>query len=514
MKTAFKLLIICVFSYSSFAQPGMLDSSFGKDGIFFSNDSAEYTAAAMQLSGKIVLCGGKNSKKDFKFMLSRRNIDGSVDSSFGKNGFSVSNYGIFFNTEFNALTILNNDKIIATGFALSSEDPTNIVIAKFNANGSPDLTFGNGGYVKYYFNYFEYPNSIAVQTDGKFIIAGAHTPDIYEDTGFVARFLPNGNLDSTFGINGQIRLPEATWLSSIVIQKNQKIVIGGNGLFNSEFFVARLEADGSYDKSFGNGGFIYTRFTKHLHDYVSSITLQADEKIVAAGTVNVNNLGTKSNFGVARYKTNGSIDSSFGEQGLSIIKFGYLSSLRNIFLQKNGSFVLTGGTFAPFDGYDTIAIAKLRNNGTPDISFGANGKVTTTLIINGDNFASALQKDEKIIIAGGFDSNYIARYENLTQKQIIINKIKQYIATHNNAQATSLSNVSIYPNPAQNVLHVAGLSSNKTRLTVIDFMGNAKLQAVANASSYNLNIASLTSGNYLLKIEMNNVVVTKKFVKE
>ncbi len=76
-----------------------------------------------------------------------------------------------------------------------------------------------------------------------------------------------------------------------------------------------------------------------------------------------------------------------------------------------------------------------------------------------------------------------------------------------------MNNVSIYPNPAQNILHVEGLSAN-AELTVVDFTGNIKLQAFANASSFNLNIASLYAGNYLIKIEVNSEVVTKQFVKE
>jgi hypothetical protein len=73
----------------------------------------------------------------------------------------------------------------------------------------------------------------------------------------------------------------------------------------------------------------------------------------------------------------------------------------------------------------------------------------------------------------------------------------------------------ISPNPAKNNLQITGLSSsNKTKITVVDFSGNIKLQAVANNTSYKLNIASLTTGNYLLKIEAGNNIVTKKFVKE
>jgi hypothetical protein len=92
---------------------------------------------------------------------------------------------------------------------------------------------------------------------------------------------------------------------------------------------------------------------------------------------------------------------------------------------------------------------------------------------------------------------------------------------YSNALAVTNNEIKISPNPATNSLHIEGLSSTKNlpagrqvKLTVVDIAGNIKLQTVTNASSFNLNIASLKAGNYLLKIEINGEVVTKQFVKE
>ncbi len=91
-----------------------------------------------------------------------------------------------------------------------------------------------------------------------------------------------------------------------------------------------------------------------------------------------------------------------------------------------------------------------------------------------------LQPDGKVLVSGSFftDKNGflysvgLLRYNDETKKQIIVQKIKHYIQTHNNVQATTLNSVSIYPNPAQNILHVQGLSSTKAKLTVVDFAGD------------------------------------------
>ncbi|HEY2727737.1 MAG TPA: T9SS type A sorting domain-containing protein, partial [Parafilimonas sp.] len=233
--------------------------------------------------------------------------------------------------------------------------------------------------------------------------------------------------------------------------------------------------------------------------------------------------------------------------------------------------------------------ASITKDGKIDSSFGTNGITTTDFSEFDDGCdALALQQDGKIIAAGGSTDvtnsiTYItlARYNGfLTQKQILIAKIRHWIQHHNGIEWDNVNGVSNYvvqrsydgihfssitkinasnssnytyadplplsgnnyyrlqttsvsgavnysnviavtedaikisPNPATNSLHIEGLSSSKTKLTVVDFTGNIKLQTVVNNNSYNLNIASLTTGNYLLKIESGNDVITKKFVKE
>ncbi len=163
-------------------------------------------------------------------------------------------------------------------------------------------------------------------------------------------------------------------------------------------------------------------------------------------------------------------------------------------------------------------------NGLIDSSFGVNGEITTDFAgYAGSGITSiGLQTSGKIVAIGTSantnDYNIsLARYDNdaKTKKQIIIQKIKHYIQTNNDAQATTLNNVSIYPNPAQNILHVEGLSAN-TKLTIVDFAGNIivsrELSVVSNG--YDLNVSSLHAGNYLLKIETNGAIVAKQFVKE
>jgi hypothetical protein len=279
----------------------------------------------------------------------------------------------------------------------------------------------------------------------------------------------------------------------------------------------------------------------------------------------------------------GTLDNSFGYDGTAIVSFGELTSQSNsILLDDNNNIIGVGSAYN--DNTPTeIALTRLTTEGNIDSGFGINGIQTTTFpgyiyVAN-----AALQGNK--IIAG--NANYLngyrpllARYNNdLTQKQIIITKIRRWLQHHHGITWNASSNISSYtvqrssdgehwstiyhspfttnnhyndpsplnganyyrlqttstdgavaysniiavanheikisPNPASNILHIEGLSStNKTKITVIDFAGNIKQQAVAGNNACNVNIAALHPGNYLLKIEMNDGVVIKKFVKE
>ena len=515
MKTVLFPFICCLLHVCLGAQPGTLDSSFAGNGITLNENSSLY-CVAIQKSGKIIVGGAASSDGFLGSGLLRYNIDGSIDSSFGKNGYAILNYDVANQGPFSSIDILPDNKIIATSAG------SNIFTAKFTAEGKPDSSFGTNGYVLNHFAFVESISDIVVQDDGKILVGGAITTSFTDPFyGIMVCYTPEGKLDLAFGDSGKVVLTQSTGLSSIAIQKDGKIITGGTAdVGESEFYVGRLNTDGSYDKSFGDRGYVYTRFFKNKRDGLASIALQPDGKLLAAGYCN--SFGLNQDIGIARYSGNGNLDNSFGVDGLTNIHVYNSSEASTVLLQKDGKIILSGRTFDDIAFRSDAVLVRLSSDGFIDSSFASNGIAVTDFSNGGydSEYGAVLQADGKVVTTGksdfrtGINFGNIARYNNdETKKQIIIKKIKHYTATHNNAQATSLNNVSIYPNPAQNVLHVVGLSSTKTKLTVVDIAGNIKLQAVANTSSYNLNIASFNAGSYLLKIEMNGVVVMKKFVK-
>jgi uncharacterized delta-60 repeat protein len=518
MKTAFTLFIICFFSYSSFAQSGTLDSSFGDSGKVISKDLGSCNDMAIQTDNKIV-CEGMNHTL---FQLVRYLPDGKIDSLFGNNGIVNPIVRETFNEAFSVL-IQNDGKILLSGDGYKNGIST-IVLMRFMPDGSFDKNFATYGIADSTFGIGESFSHIALQPDGKILLLGDYYP------GFILiRYNPDGTLDENFGDKGKIltAFGAGTVPTAIAIKPDGKIITAGNyggGVGYSKFLLAQYSTEGVLDESFGNKGVITTDFGKY-GDLINSIAIQADGKIIAAGVTGVRDIGDVENMAIIRYNTDGSIDKDFGLDGKTTIVFNDVNSkITDIVIEKDEKILLGGSTYQKlYYGDLDFLVSRLNLSGLLDSSFGTNGITLTDFGSYDGAEAIALQQD-KIILAGENSINgenphvnyALARYNNdeANKKQIIIKKIKHYIATHNNAQATSLNSISIYPNPAQNVLHIAGLSSSNTKLTVVDFSGTVRQQAVANTSFYNLNISALATGNYLLKIEMNGDVVTKKFVKE
>src|SRR5436190_7739277 len=281
------------------------------------------------------------------------------------------------------------------------------------AAGDLDPTFGTAGMVMTDINRStDIANAVAVQADGKLVVVGEtykHNDFSTEDF-VVARYNTNGTLDTTFGSRGRVRTDFpglAAVPSSVVIQPDGKIVVAGGAFplftFLGDFKVVRYNPNGSLDTSFGNGGIVTTTFPEG--SYASAVVLQSDGKIVAAGTVFVDFIiGEPSNtdFALARYNPDGTLDATFGNGGqVSTDFFGLEDDAFSVLIQPDGKIVAVGSANNPSTYYDFAAVRYL-SNGTIDTTFGIAGKVSTDF---GDqNFdrahSAALQPDGRIVAAG------------------------------------------------------------------------------------------------------------------
>jgi uncharacterized delta-60 repeat protein len=338
--------------------------------------------------------------------LSRYNPDGTLDTTFGTGG-TVSiafNGGILDAAD--DVAIQPDGRIVVVGFTrVGTQD--DFGLARFNANGSPDVTFGTNGKVSTDFaGSADRAWAVLVQTDGRLVVAGhAVTPS---PTGggndfAVARYTAAGALDTTFGVGGKVTTDIAgrTDLAFAArLQPDGKIVVAGRvadgGADNPDVGLVRYDFDGSLDATFGTGGIVRIDLNGDW-DEASDLVLQADGTIVVSVQALI---GSSFSFAVARFESDGHLDPSFGTLGLSTVTFSTLSDFaRAIAVQDDGTIVVVGQSSNLSNG--DVALARLRTDGTLDTDFGTGGKVTADFFGSIDSGqAVAIQADGGILVAG------------------------------------------------------------------------------------------------------------------
>ena len=243
--------------------------------------------------------------------------------------------------------------------------------------GDLDTTFGGDGMVVTDFGESSEAIDVAVQADGRVVAVGyAH--------GFaVARYNVSGTLDATFGIGGKVitnfsTSQEAAFAVSIL--SNGKILVGGyskDAQAHARFALARYNTDGSLDTTFGTAGKVVTAFSNN--DVIFDLAIQPDGRIVAAGWTGTTP-GQSNNLAVLRYNANGALDTMFGSAGLvEIDMFGKIDSASEVLIQPDGHILVAGSAqYGPGQGgpYDFLLV-RLNTDGSLDTTFGIEGMVLT-----------------------------------------------------------------------------------------------------------------------------------------
>lgn len=424
------------FTISRINADGTFDSGFiSGDGIAatdLNNRSDEARSVAIQADGKIVLAGSaQNSTGGFDFALLRYNTNGTLDKSFGSNGKVITDINGHNNDHGYAVAVQPDGKILVAGYTNNTADHLvdDAVLLRYTSNGVLDATFGNGGVAilahKNGLSWLRY-HSIALQSDGKIVVAGeAHYFSAYSD-GLVARYNTNGTLDSSFGGSTFenpprpgvtiIHFASLTTFNAVAIQSDGKAVVAGsvNDGPASDFAVARLNLNGSLDTSFDGDGKVTTNFSNGNLDAAYDLAIQPNGKLIAVGETIA--AGTGSNFGIARYNSNGSLDTTFGGgTGMAQIDFfGYRDYASAIAIQPDGRIILAG--LADDQIPTGWGVAKLTQNGTLDTTFGGgSGRVRTLFgdavgsALDPAPFDAALQPDGNIVVAGRVNFNSTGR---------------------------------------------------------------------------------------------------------
>src|SRR5436190_6456449 len=419
---------------TSIAADGDLDPAFGVGGVVmtdFNNSTDIANAVALQTDGKLVVAGTTYMNNDFSdedFAIARYNTDGSLDASFGNNGRVTTDFpGLA--AVISAVVVQADGKIVVAGGAFPLFTfAGDFKVARYNPDGSLDTSFGDGGIVTTTFPEGSYAFDVALQPDGKIIAAGTvfvdFNPGDSSDTDFaLARYNPDGTPDATFGKGGQVStdfLGLEDDAFSVLIQPDGKIVAIGSANDPATFYdfaAVRYLSNGTLDTTFGVAGKVHTDFGDQNFDRARSAALQPDGRIVAAGFAISQNGGVQ-NFAVARYSSNGILDTTFSGDGKTQIDFGNCcQSATKVLLQSDGKIITVGGSNGE-SGDDDFLLARLSARGSLDNTFGIGGEVRTSLgDLNGGADGAALQPAGKIVAAGSqatfsnqFSNFALARY--------------------------------------------------------------------------------------------------------
>lgn len=386
--------------------PGTLDSTFGINGkqIISITQGDNGQAVAIQSDGKIVAAGyvEYSNSKGKDFALVRLNKDGSVDNSFGSSGIVTTDFGSG-NEKATSLVIQADGKIIVAGYLQNNYS----AIARYNIDGSLDNSFGTGGKISGNSNSIENIATIAIQPDGKFIVAGSVWNSTTKESDFgLQRYNSNGTIDNTFGTTGKVVTVFGTdydEIMSLVIQQNGKILVSGYTATSASkynFALARYNSNGSLDNSFGTGGKVSTSVGSR-YEIAFSSGVQDDGKIVAAGYIY--NANSTQSFALVRYNVDGTIDNSFGSNGKVITDFGTNNTNlgRSLLIQPDGKLMLGGYTATSYAYSADFALVRYNPNGSVDSTYGINGRAATDFDAGWDEgFSIAQQPDGKIVAVG------------------------------------------------------------------------------------------------------------------
>lgn len=369
------------YALARYNPDGSLDPLFGENGIAkgdFGTDDRAYTIRdiAVQPDGKIV--AAVDLHWAFDLAVARFNADGTPDTSFGGDGLVTINFGYFGNLETAwSVAIQADGKILVAG----DKQLTGFALARLNADdGSLDESFGNGGMVTTTFDVWGYAQGIARKvfalSDGGVLAVG----DLPLDGELaLARYDSQGKLDGSFGADGIVRMDVGAqtdrwnlWVSS-ALQADGKVVVGATSKFPDDFLLTRFNTDGSLDSSFDGDGIVVTDIAGSL-DNLFGIAIQANGKIVAAGTRQA-----WEQFALARYNPDGSLDTSFGVDGKVKIDFG--SGIQNVahavaIQPYDGKIVAAGMTFRQ-DTNDDFAIVRLEGDAVAAVAAVPTGLTAT-----------------------------------------------------------------------------------------------------------------------------------------
>ena len=358
--------------------------------------------------------------------LWRLNPDGTPDASFGTGGAAIAD---IYDDAVAAVRLADGKYLVVGTTELGHDGGPGrglaLCLYRFNADGTIDRTWGNDGKVAHNFGLDDAGGrDLSVRDDGTILVAGAGRGESYQPFSIFARFLPDGQLDASYGNGGVVTTALAAHDNVLAISFDEgdgsALLLAGHGAGDDD--VLRFNPDGTLDTSFGDDG--RAPVPLHLNEgedgYARDLARLADGGYVVTGTVYVPDPTAPSSIVASRFHADGSVVTSFGDDGVKRIgndvdRFGGTF----VGVRSDGKIVLSGSRnpTSVSSGDHTsplrdVVVAELFPDGSLDTSFGDNGIITTDLGKSDVAGQLRVAPDGTIVLAGVSDGrvNFVVRF--------------------------------------------------------------------------------------------------------
>jgi len=372
------------------ATPGALDSSFGTAGAAATGSATRLFAAAVQSDGDVVAVGEGGTGSSARVLVARFTASGALDGAFGRGGIAQGPAvptALGAGSLARAVAIQPDGKIVIVGKTTdAAADPSaryGLLVERYDPSGTLDTSFGDGGVVNLLSASFGDGYAIALQPDGRIVATGSeNVSGVPYAT--VVRLNTDGSLDSSFGSAGTdlLNLGAYSYALAVAIQSDGKLVIAGSqspGLQATNALIARLTTSGALDSSFNGGGAVAQQYapTGGAFSSFDGVAIQSDGKIVAAGNAAAG--GETADAFAVRFNSAGTQDSSFGHGGVAYAPSatdwleagGTVPGAAGVTIATNGDVVAAGQFVNGLNSYG--ALWAFTPSGALDGTFGAGG---------------------------------------------------------------------------------------------------------------------------------------------
>lgn len=470
-----------------YTDTGLLDNTFGDSGVIITNTGSYSQIQTIKIQNndqKIVSLGNAFINDAAYILLNRYGTDGTLDTLFGTNGTVTSLFGD--GTTATAFALDADAKIVVVGVCVEDGTPQ-LLLARYNTDGSLDTTFGVNGFVITEIGFHSKGTDILIQNDGTLLVSGYTLLDS-QNLFVLAKYTADGILDTTFGSNGIVTtaLGNTAQATSLAQDSGGNIVLAG--VSDKNVALVRYTASGVLDTTFNGTGTLVTNFS--ARSQANAVVIDANDNIIITGNAGVQLV-------TARYTSSGLLDAQFGIDGTgyNLFSTGTSSTGSDIALRSDGSMVISGFTDKDF------LILCYSAEGIADSSWGANGVVQGP----GGTISGAITQLWEQQAVGTNGGTFTSDTWQTRVLNAIATSYSNRISLNNNQFTVPAGQYSIYIDaPAYKVgnhqIRLRNITDNVT-----EFMGTSAFSGTTLASMNNSSINGLLSLNKSCTFEVQHM---------